>query len=310
MHSDRLVHLVARDAQRRAGHDASEGNDRDLGGSAADVYDHRAGRLGDGKIRTHSGGHGLLDKVGLACARLNRRFENSALLDGSGAARNADDDARLGLPRVTALYRFIDEGGKHGLGHVVVGDDAVAQGMLCRKCIGSMVDHLLGFMTDGQNAMRTALDRHDARLVQHNTLPRYGNKRICGAKVNSEVARRGAPETPEQVADEIHERHRECPFPFRFLYFSRVHIRMLYVQTDILTHGKMPSEEYRRHIHNVTIIFSARTRGLTDGCSMPCSHRSPLRHGRRRLWMPRFPHSGRRAPLCSRSACRSPWWRC
>lgn len=93
MHGNRLVHLVARNTQRGAGHDASEGDDRDLGGSAADVYDHRASGLGDGKIRTHGGGHGLLDEIGLACARLNRSLENSTLLNRSSTAMNADDDA-------------------------------------------------------------------------------------------------------------------------------------------------------------------------------------------------------------------------
>ena len=36
---DRLVHLVARDPDRRAEDDPPERDDRDLGGTAADVHD-------------------------------------------------------------------------------------------------------------------------------------------------------------------------------------------------------------------------------------------------------------------------------
>ncbi len=61
---DRLVELVAADAHRLAGDDAAEGDDRHLGGAAADVDDHVAGRLVDGQAGADGRGHGLLDDVG------------------------------------------------------------------------------------------------------------------------------------------------------------------------------------------------------------------------------------------------------
>src|SRR5439155_18971457 len=45
---DRLVHLVAADAQALADDDAAEADHRDLGGASADVDDHVPGRLRDG----------------------------------------------------------------------------------------------------------------------------------------------------------------------------------------------------------------------------------------------------------------------
>ena len=45
---DRLVHLVAADAEALRDDDAAERDHRDLGRAAADVDDHVPGRLGDG----------------------------------------------------------------------------------------------------------------------------------------------------------------------------------------------------------------------------------------------------------------------
>src|SRR5207249_6419477 len=59
---DRLVELVAADAQRRRDDDAPEGDDRDLARPAADVDDHVAGGPADGDVRADRCRERLLDE--------------------------------------------------------------------------------------------------------------------------------------------------------------------------------------------------------------------------------------------------------
>src|SRR5262249_57166439 len=58
---DRLVHLVAGDADRLRVDDTRQGDDGDLGGAAADVHDHVAAGLLDRQPCTDRGRHRLLD---------------------------------------------------------------------------------------------------------------------------------------------------------------------------------------------------------------------------------------------------------
>ena len=109
VHGDGLVHAVAGQAQAGGRDDAAQGDDGHLGGAAADVDDHGAGRLGDGQVGAHGSGHRLLDQVRLAGTSLHGGLEHGALLNGGGAARDADDDAGLGLPRVLARRGLVDE---------------------------------------------------------------------------------------------------------------------------------------------------------------------------------------------------------
>src|SRR5207237_10538986 len=90
---DRLVHLVAADAQRLRDDDAAERDDRDLGRAAADVDDHVPGRLGDGQPGPDRGRHRLLDQVRLSRAGRERRLFDRALLDAGDARGDADGDA-------------------------------------------------------------------------------------------------------------------------------------------------------------------------------------------------------------------------
>src|ERR687895_1570340 len=62
---DRLVELVAADADRLRHDDAAERDHRDLARAAADVHDHVAGGLADGEPGADGGGPRLLDQVRL-----------------------------------------------------------------------------------------------------------------------------------------------------------------------------------------------------------------------------------------------------
>ena len=121
---DRLVELVAADADGLRDDDAAEGDHRDLGRAAADVHDHVAGRLGDRQPGADRGGHGLLDQVGLARAGGQRGLLHRALLDARHPGGHADDDARV---RPAVLVHLVDEVAEHLLRHVEVGDDAVLE---------------------------------------------------------------------------------------------------------------------------------------------------------------------------------------
>ena len=66
---DRLVELVSTDANRLAGHDPTERDNRDFGRATTDVDHHVAGRLVDRQARADRCRHRLLDDVGLAGSR-------------------------------------------------------------------------------------------------------------------------------------------------------------------------------------------------------------------------------------------------
>src|SRR2546430_12899664 len=69
---DRFVHLVAADPHRAGIDDTAQGQDRHLGGAAADIDDHRAGRLGHRQAGPDPRRHPLLDQEDTAGARAAR----------------------------------------------------------------------------------------------------------------------------------------------------------------------------------------------------------------------------------------------
>jgi hypothetical protein len=109
---DGLVHLVAAHADGLRVHDAREGDDRHLGGAAADVDHHVARGLGDGQARPDGRGHGLLDEVHLAGAGALGALAHGALLHLGDAEGHADDDA--GLHQRAAVVHLADEVPEHG----------------------------------------------------------------------------------------------------------------------------------------------------------------------------------------------------
>ena len=121
---DRLVHLVAADPHRAGIDDAAERQHRDLGGAAADVDHHRAGRLGDRQAGADRRRHRLLDQEDPARAGALGRFLDGAALDRGRAGGHADDDLRAG--EAAAVVHLADEVLDHLLGDFEVGDDAVA----------------------------------------------------------------------------------------------------------------------------------------------------------------------------------------
>jgi len=122
---DRLVHLVAADADRGGVGEAAQRQHRDLCGAAADIDNHGADRLGDRHVGADRGRHRLLDQPHLPGAGVGSRIADRAALDRGGARRDADHDLRETREAALAVH-LLDEMLDHLLGDVDVGDDAVA----------------------------------------------------------------------------------------------------------------------------------------------------------------------------------------
>ena len=182
---DRLVHLVAADAQRLRDDDAAERDDGDLGRAAADVDDHVPGRLGDRQPGADRGGHRLLDQVRLARAGRERRLLDGALLDARDAGRNADDDARV---REAVLVHLLDEVPEHLLGDVEVGDDAVLERADRGDRAGRAAEHPLRLDADRVHLAGALVDRDDRRLGEDDAAAAHVDERVGGAEVDGHVA--------------------------------------------------------------------------------------------------------------------------
>ena len=182
---DRLVHLVAADAEALGDDDAAERDDGDLGRAAADVDDHVPGRLGDGKPGADRGGHRLLDQVGLARAGRERRLLDCTLLDAGHARRDADDDARV---REAMLVHLLDEVAQHLLGDVEVGDDAVLQRADRGDRPRRAAEHPLRLDADRVHLAGALVDRDDRGLGEDDAAPAHVDERVGGAEVDGHVA--------------------------------------------------------------------------------------------------------------------------
>src|SRR5215211_7869329 len=194
---DRLVELVAADADRLRDDDPAERDHRDLRGAAADVDDHVARRLPDGKAGADRGRHRLLDQVCLARACRQARLLDGALLHPGHARGHADHYARV---RPAVLVHLLDEVAQHLLGHVEVGDDAVLERADRRDGAGRAAEHPLRLDPDRVHLPRARVDRDDRRLGQHDAAPAHVDERVGSAEVDGHVAAAEA----RQVGEEAH----------------------------------------------------------------------------------------------------------
>ena len=181
---DRLVELVARDLDGRAFDHAGEGDDRNIARAAADVDDEVTVGLGDVDARADGRRDRLLNEVHAARARLNARVDDRALLDLGDAGGHADDDARL---EELEAHDLVDELLEHPLGHLVVGDNALAQGADRNDVAGRAAQHGLRVRADLQQLARILINGHHARLVEHDALVLYINQNRRGTEVDTDV---------------------------------------------------------------------------------------------------------------------------
>src|SRR5690606_10869099 len=121
---NRLIHLVAADADAFRIDNAAERDGSNFRRPAADLDAHRARRLGYGETGADCGGHRLVDQDRLAGAGILGGLFDGFTLDRRGAGGNADDDQR---PReAAAAVHLVNEVADHFLGYLEFGYDPVA----------------------------------------------------------------------------------------------------------------------------------------------------------------------------------------
>src|SRR5208283_4687645 len=187
---DRFIHLVARDPHRARKDDASQRNDGDLGGAAADIDNHVAGRLGNWQPGADRSRHRLFNQVNLARARRLGRFAHGALLDRGDAERHADDDTRARTHERLARVNLLDEVAQHVLGDLEVGYDAVLERPDGDDRARRAAEHLLRLGSDREHAPRAArifLHRDHRRLVAHDAFALHIDEGVGGAEIDCQI---------------------------------------------------------------------------------------------------------------------------
>jgi hypothetical protein len=182
---DRVVQLVARDANRLGGDDTAERDHGHLGRAAADVDDHVAGRLVHGQARADRGGHGFLDDVYAARAGLAGRLDHGTAFDAGDARGNADHHARTG--EVAAAVHLENEVAQHSLGDLEVGDDAVLEGANGDDVAGRAPDHLLRLGPHREDASGGGVLGDHRRLVEHDAAASHVHQRVGRTEVDRHV---------------------------------------------------------------------------------------------------------------------------
>ena len=201
--ADRLVHLVAADADRGGVSEAAQRQHRDFGGAAADIDDHRADRLGHRHVGADRGGHRLLDQIDLAGAGVGGGIADCAALDRGRSGRHANDDFREAPGAHLAAVHLVDEVLDHLLGDVDVGDDAVAKRADRLDLVGGLAHHQLGIVADGLDALDAVdrLDRHHRRFVEDDPAASDIDQGVGGTEVDRHVVRHPfEPTCPEHGA--------------------------------------------------------------------------------------------------------------
>jgi len=191
---DRVVHLIAADPDRARDDDPAERDDRHLARAPADVDDHPAERLLDRQPGADRGGDRLLDQVHLARAGGQRGLLDRPLLDLGHPRRRAHDQPRVGHAPVEHLA---DEVAQHLLGHLEVGDHAVAQRAGRGDRRRRAADHPLGLGADGVDLAGRGVGGDDRGLGDDDPPPPHVHERVGRAEVDRHVV---DPEGGDEVA--------------------------------------------------------------------------------------------------------------
>src|SRR5580700_6168668 len=160
---DSFVHLVAGHAHGTGVDDATQRDDGDVGGAAADVNHHIAAGLGDGQSRADGRDHGLFDEMHFAGFGAIGGVHDRALFHLSDFRRHADHDARV--HQHLAVVRLLDEIVQHLLGDFEVGDHAVFHGLDGDDVAGRAAQHFFRLFADGLNLARILVDGEDGGVV-------------------------------------------------------------------------------------------------------------------------------------------------
>src|SRR4029453_5388944 len=158
----------------------------DLGGAAADVDDHVAGRLVHGQADPDGGGYRLLDDEGAAGPGPVGRLDHGPALDPGDARGHAHHHPGLG--HELAAVHLLDEVAQHLLGGVEGGDDPGPEGGGGHDVGRGTADHRLGLGADGQDGVVLVVDGDHRGLVEHDPAAADVDQGVGGAEVDGHVA--------------------------------------------------------------------------------------------------------------------------
>ena len=113
------------------------------------------------------------------------RLDEGPLLDVGDPRRRAHDHARM---CEAALLDLGEEVAEHLLGHLEVGDHAVAEGSNRGDRRGGPPDHPLRLVADGVDVSGRRVDGDDRGLGDENALPAHEDQRVRGSQIDRYVA--------------------------------------------------------------------------------------------------------------------------
>src|SRR4029079_8679516 len=159
----------------------------DVGGAAADIYDHRSARFRNRKVGAECGRDRLLDDVDAARAGDEGRVIDGAALARRGAVGNADHNARTA--KAPTPLGSADEMLDHFLRGGKVGNDAVTHRLDDFNRIRRAAEHRLRFLANSDDlaAVFALGNGNDRRLVNNNAPARHIDERIRRAEVDGHV---------------------------------------------------------------------------------------------------------------------------
>ena len=195
---DRLVELVATNADRLRHNDATKRDDSNLSCAAADVDDHVARWFRNREPGANCSGHRLFDQVGNARTGRECGLFNRTLLDAGHTRGHADNNARMS-PAV--LMNLVNEMAEHFLRHLKVGNHTVFEWTNGHNRCRSTTEHALGFNADSEHGARHLIKRHHGWLGQHDATPTHVDERIRRPEIDRHVstaeAKHPVPDTDE-----------------------------------------------------------------------------------------------------------------
>ena len=163
---DGLVHGLAAYFNALAGCNAAQAQHRHIGGTAADVYDHGAGRLIYRQTGAQRCGHGLVDQLHILRTGAAYCVLHGTALYLGDPGGHADDHPGLG--KHGALVRAENKAVEHIRGHIKVGDNAVFQRSHGHNGAGGAADHLLGLGAGGNHTLGLYIYGYHAGLPHNN----------------------------------------------------------------------------------------------------------------------------------------------
>ena len=155
--ADGITDFIASDPHGFAENRSSKTQHRHLGGTAADINDHRSDRLRDRQTGTDGSGNGFIDEMNLTRTG-HPGFADGPALHTRHTTGNPNHQTRgHDAPAFIALG---DEGFEHLFGSIEIGDDAIPQRPNGTDVARGPAQHQLRLVADGKRAATLKIKSH------------------------------------------------------------------------------------------------------------------------------------------------------